>query len=587
MNILGYFHGIDPAAGLLSNGRLVAFVEEERLIRFKHAAGVFPVRAIEACLQKAHLSLSQIDLFAYGWDAPRYGNGQMQSFYEEVNRRYPPDGATLAWQRGTLSWFREENLRRRLRQELARFFGDTHAPELRFYPHHKSHAATAFYFSPLDEALVFTIDGSGDHQCATLWHGKGTQLKLLYEIPIPHSLGWFYAAVTEYLGFDAYDGEYKVMGLAAYGRENPPLRDALSRVVRPGPDGFDYALEPKYIHHGRHTFSARFTDALVDLLGIPPRQGKQPLQPIHEDLAFEAQRALEMHVLRLLAHFRKQTGLKNLCMAGGVALNVKLNSRIHQSGLFDELFIFPFPSDSGCGLGAAAGLYSELCGKRPEPLRHVYLGPSYSDRQIEDQLKSCGLPYRKADSPQDEAAEMLAAGKVIGWFQEGMEAGPRALGARSILADPRTADARDRVNAAIKFREYWRPFCPSVTAESAGRFLDHPADAPYMILAFRATAEAARKLPGVVHVDRTVRPQTVDRVSNPRYHGLLQSFERRTGVPVVLNTSFNVKGEPIVCSPRDALRTFWTTGLDALVIGPFVVEKPQTPVPLGPEEVIR
>ncbi len=587
MNIVGYFRGIDPAACLIQDGRIAAFVEEERLIRFKHGADRFPIRAIDFCLQQTGLTLKDIDFFALGWDVPRYTNGQMQAFYEKVNQKYPPDPGTLAWQRGIVSWYSEANVERRLQQEIVRFFGNVTPPRLRYFPHHKSHAAAAFYGSSFDEALVLTIDGSGDHQCATLWHGRGAELRLLHEIEIPHSLGWFYAAMTEYLGFEAYDGEYKVMGLAAYGQENLRLREALAKVVRPGPWGFDYVVDPRYIHHGPHSYSGRFTDDLVELLGMPPRQGDCPLEKIHEELAFETQFALEEHVLRLLLHFRETTGLRHLCLGGGVALNVKMNSKIHQSGLFDDLFAFPIPSDSGTGIGAGLGLYNEITGERPEPLRHVYLGPSFSDEQVELQLKSCGLTYRRPESLENDAADLLASGKVIGWFQNALEAGPRALGARSILADPRNVDARDRVNSAIKFREYWRPFCPSLTEESAPRFLKQATVAPYMIRAFEATEEAERCVPGVVHIDGTMRVQTVDRQSNPRYYGLLKAFESKTGVPVVLNTSFNIKGEPIVCSPRDALRTFWSTGIDALVIGSFIVEKPESPAPLKPEEVIR
>jgi len=587
MNVIGYFCGIDPAACLMREGELVAFVEEERLIRYKHAASVFPIRAIDFCLQKAGLGLEDIDFFAYGWDSPRYTNGQMQSFYEEVNRKYPPDQGTLSWQRSNLGWFQEESLKQRLQEEIVSFYGRSEAPELRFFPHHKSHAATAFFLSPFEEALVCTVDGSGDHQCATVWHGEGGKLTLLHEITIPHSVGWFYAAITEYLGFAAYDGEYKVMGLAAYGRENLEYREALEKVICPGPQGFDYVVDPKYVHHGDHTYSGRFTDHLVDLLGFAPRQGRRPIERRHEDLAFEAQHALERHVTRLLRHFRKTTGLDKLCLGGGVALNVKMNSTINRSGLFDEMFIFPIPSDSGTGIGAAAGIYNELTGKRPSPLKHVYLGPDFSDEQIEAQLSSCGLVYRRPGNLEEDAADMLASGKVLGWFQNSLEGGPRALGGRSILADPRDVDARDRVNSAIKFREYWRPFCPSVTEESASRFMNRATRAPYMIMAFEATEEAVRRVPGVVHIDHTMRAQTVDAEANPRYYQLLKAFERKTGVPVLLNTSFNIKGEPIVCSPRDALRTFWSTGLDALVIGPFVVEKPEVPTRLEPDEVIR
>ncbi len=587
MNIIGYFQGIDPAACLVRDGELAAYIEEERLVRYKHAPGLFPVRAVEACLQQAGLTLADVDAFAYGWDVPRYTGGTMRAFYDRLNAQAPHDEGTRRWQNGTLSWFNEANVKERLRLALARHFGAPAPPTLCFFPHHASHAAAAFFLSPFDEALVCTIDGSGDSQCVTLWHGHGEALDLIHEIEIPHSLGWFYAALTEFLGFAAYDGEYKVMGLAAYGRENLAFRQALAKVVFPAENGFDYRVEPRYLHHGPHTFSGRFTDHLVELLGLPPRAPGALIEAVHEDLAFEAQRLLERNVLRLLRHFREATGLRHLCLGGGVALNIKMNSRLHRSGLFNDLFICPIPNDAGTAIGAALGVNRRLTSRRPAPLRHVYLGPAYDDAEVELQLQGCGLAYRRCDDIAEATAALLAQGKVVGWFQGAMEGGPRALGARSILADPRMVESRDRVNAAIKFREYWRPFCPSMTEEAVGRFTRDGTRAPFMILAFEASDEAHRQVPAVVHVDGTMRVQTVEEGTNPRFYRLLKAFERQTGVPVLLNTSFNVKGEAIVCSPRDALRTFWSTGLDALAIGNCLVEKPTTPLPLKPEEVIR
>jgi carbamoyltransferase len=577
MNIVGYFHGIDPAACLLSDGEVVAYVEEERLVRIKHAADRFPIRSIAYCLDEAGLTPGDVDCFAYGWNADAYSDGTMQAFYETVNRTHPPDEATLAWQRRNLAWFHRDRLRSTLQRQLLRHFGTRSEPVVRFYPHHRAHAVTAFHCSPFDEALVLTVDGSGDQHCAVVWHGRGLDLRPLHETFIPNSLGWFYAAITEYLGFAAYDGEYKVMGLAAYGRPDERLRAALAKVVSAGPNGYDYAVDPTYLHHGAHTYSERFTDALVDLLDLPPRPETAPIEAVHEDLAFEAQRLLEEHVVRLVAHFRAQTGLRRLCVAGGVGLNVKLNSRLYASGLFDDVFVFPIPSDSGTALGAAAGVHQDATGGRVAPLAHLYWGPGYDDAAIEAQLRSCGLAYRRSDDICEDTAALLADGQVVAWFQGRLEGGPRALGGRSILADPRSGASRERVNAAVKFREYWRPFCPSLTVEAADTYLERPTAAPFMILAFDATAAAARDVPAVVHVDGTTRPQTVDARTNPRYHRLLEAFARRTGVPVLLNTSFNVKGEAIVASPRDALRTFWSTGLDALAIGSFLVTKPHAP----------
>ncbi len=578
MNIVGYLHGRDPSACLLRDGKIVAYVEEERLIRQKHATGIFPIRSIELCLKQGGVSPRDVDCFAFGYDAPRFSNGEIANFYESINRTYPPDPATRSWQLTNLRKHSIAALQSRLDFELLRHFGTKERNLLRFYPHHRAHAAAAFHLAPFDEGLVLILDGSGDHQCTTIWHGCGNVLNLLYEINIPHSLGWFYSAATEYLGFEAYDGEYKVMGLAAYGRPNAVLRKAISCMLASGPAAFDYTLECKYIHCGPHSYSGRFTDHLIDLLGFPPRSQYEPLTAVHEDFAYETQLSLEETVLRLLRHFRRITGLKNLCVGGGVAQNVKMNGRIHDEQLFDQIFIFPIPSDSGTSVGAALGVFQDETGRLPsERFSHVYWGPSYSDAEIETELLSCGVPYQRVENIIEITAVLLCSGHIVGWFQGGMEGGPRALGARSILADPRSAKSRDLVNQAIKYREYWRPFCPSLTEESAFRFVKSPCSAPFMIMAFAATDEASDAIPAVVHVDGTMRVQTVDPTSNPQFYQLLKAFEAKAGVGVLLNTSFNIKGEPMVCSPKDALRTFWSTGLDALAIGNFLLTKPITP----------
>jgi carbamoyltransferase len=580
VNIIGYHPGRDPSACLLQDGRVTAFVEEERLIRYKHAANVFPIRSIDACLRHAGLTLADVECFAFGYDAVRFGNGEMAAFYDRLNERYPPDPGTRSWQRANLGRTAYASVRGRLANELLRRYGTHTPPPLRSYAHHRSHAVATYHLSPFDEALVVIVDGSGEHQCTTVWRGAGQELELIHETELPHSLGWFYSAVTEYLGFDSYDGEYKVMGLAAYGRPNPRFRAVLDEVLHPGEHGFDYAVERDYIHNGPHTYSGRFTDRLVAELGLPPRAHVDPITPEHEDLAFEAQRALEEAVLRLLGHFRQTTGVRTLALGGGVAQNVKLNGRIRESGLFDDVFLFPIPSDSGTSVGAALIAHQEITGSVPRgELEHVYWGPAFTDAEIEAELRRCGVPYERPAAFEERIADLLAGGGIVGWFQGRMEAGHRALGARSILADPRSTAIRDRVNAAVKYREYWRPFCPSMTLEDAGRYVVHPARSPFMIMAFSATDEAARTIPGVVHVDGTMRIHTVEAGSNPLFHAVIKAFEARTGVPVLLNTSFNVKGEPIICSPRDALRTFWSTGLDALAIGPFLLTKPGSGIP--------
>ncbi|MGH6921222.1 MAG: carbamoyltransferase N-terminal domain-containing protein, partial [Geminicoccaceae bacterium] len=259
MVIVGYFSGIDPAVCLVRDGVIESYVEEERLIRYKHAPDVFPIRSLDYCLKQAGIGIGDVDAIAYGWDVPRYSNGDMGAFYERVNAKYPPDQATLSWQKSLLSQFHEDNVREGLRRQIVSFFGTAKMPPLRFYPHHASHAVTAYHLSPFEEALIVTIDGSGDSQCATVWLGTGDRMELIHEVEIPDSLGWFYAAITEFLGFDAYDGEYKVMGLAAYGRPHPRFREALEKVVPVAADGWSYHVDPKFIHHGPHTYSGRFT----------------------------------------------------------------------------------------------------------------------------------------------------------------------------------------------------------------------------------------------------------------------------------------------------------------------------------------
>jgi carbamoyltransferase len=590
VKLLGIFYFpnyADPSAAIVEDGDVVAFVEEERLVRNKHASSYFPAGAVKWVLHAAGLGLRDLDGITIGWDCGMHADGRLAAHFDWINQSYPPTAFDVAYQQKRLSSFTPQRYGSMITRNLRRLFGDGGMPPLIYVPHHLAHAVMAYYHSGFGDSLVLVVDGSGEAATCTWWAARQGKLELLHEVRTPHSLGWFYSAFTEFLGFDAYDGEYKVMGLAAYGRPNQRFRAALEQMVPVAADGWTYHVDPKYIHHGPHTFSGRFTDHLVSLIGMQPRQGPIPLTAIHEDLAFEAQRLLEDRVLRLVRHFRETTGRRNLCLAGGVALNVKMNSHIRRSGLFDEIFVFPIPSDSGTAIGAAAGVYHELTGRRAKPIEHLYFGPEYSDEEIELQISSCGLSYRVCDDIAAATADLLVQGKVVGWFQGRMEGGPRALGGRSILADPRSIESRDRVNAAIKFREYWRPFCPSLLEEKAHRFVRNAAPAPFMITAFDATEEASELCPAIVHVDQTMRVQTVNGHGHPRFHQLLEAFEKRTGVPVLLNTSFNIKGEAIVCSPRDALRTFCSTGLDALAIGRCLVEKPHKPTFLAPEDVIR
>lgn len=565
---------MDPSVAVVRDGRVIAYSEEERHIRNKHAPGVYPRRALEYCLATAGVGMEEIAAVGINWDLDAYTDGRMRAFYESLRRDHPVDAATIRWQ--------ERNLARRDRAVYARehhrewraMFGDRRWPDIRSFGHHFVHAFHAYMQSGFDEAVCLTVDGSGDQHCTVVWHCRGDELRPIRELTMPHSLGWVYAAFTEYLGFEAYDGEYKVMGLAAYGEPDEQLRRALAQIVTVAPDGVGYRVDGRYLHYGPHSVSDRFTDDLVGLLGEPPRRRSEPTTKRHENIAFAVQECLEVTVARLATWALRETGARKLCIGGGVGLNVKMNSALFQMPGVDDLFAHPLCSDAGASAGVALAACHAETGARPERLTSLALGLEASDDEIEQTLRMALLDYERPTDLPDTVAAELEAGRIVAWFQGRMEAGPRALGQRSILADPRVVENRDRVNAIIKFREYWRPFCPSILAEDMPSYFERFTEAPFMILAFPASARLAQDAPAIVHIDGTSRVQMVRREHNPRYYDMIAAFKRRTGVGAVLNTSFNVKGEPIVCTVQDALRTFWSTGLDALAIGSFLVRKP-------------
>lgn len=570
---LGVSEGMDPSVAIVRDGKVLAFMEEERLLRYKHAKDLYPINALKYCLWQADVRPEEIAAIAVHWDLPAYDDGQMAAFFNEMRGKWPLDERTRAWQEARLSRLTPRAVEGRHARAWRRAFGAKPVPPIQSLPHHEVHALQAFTQSPFDEALCITIDGTGDRHCTVLWSCRGDKLEPIYEIMMPNSLGWFYAAFTEYLGFEAYDGEYKVMGLAAHGGPNTALRAKITQILRPGDDGIGYQLDPSYIHYGSHDWSDRHTDKLVDLLGRTPRLADQKIDEWHHDLAYAVQDALEDAALRLVRWGMEKTGHRNLCVGGGVGLNVHMNTRLSKLDRVAHIFPHPLCNDSGAAAGAALGACWLQAGHRPEKLATLALGNQQNDGEIRIALDRCGALYERPKDIADAVATELAKGAVVGWFQGRMEAGPRALGQRSILADPRSLSARDRVNDAIKYREYWRPFCPSMTAESADRYLVDPDDAPFMIRAFDATPALKNEAPAIVNADGTTRVQLVHEQVSPLYHRLIRAFEARTGVPVLLNTSFNLKGEPIVCTINDAIRTFFASGLDALAAGSYLVRK--------------
>ncbi|EAQ04088.1 nodulation protein [Pseudooceanicola batsensis HTCC2597] len=570
---VGIFEGhFDPAVAVVRDGEVIAFNEEERLTRNKHAAHAYPVRALEKTLKDVGIGPEDVAAICVNWDAEAYGDGRIGTFFQSLRDRYDVDAATVAWQDRLLGKFNPEALEKLHHKAWRTIWGDIRLPPVRTVPHHWTHAFQAYAQSPYDSAIALTVDGSGDTHCTVVWKCEGQEITPLKEIPMPHSLGWLYAAFTEYLGFEAYDGEYKVMGLAAFGEADPTLRDKLREIVSLGENG-EYSVDPSFIHYGPHTYSDRYTDRLADLFGRPPRLREEPIEAWHKNLAFEVQALLEETMIALVRWAQAETGFDRLVVGGGVGLNVKMNTRLFDMPEITNIFPHPLCSDSGAAAGAALAVCWQEDGVWPEPLGSLALGVSESNNEIEAVLEKTKLNYTRSEDVAADVAKALADGKIVGWVQGKMEAGPRALGHRSILADPRSEGARDKVNEVIKYRELWRPFCPSMQAEAAADYFDSYDDAPYMIIAFEANQRLKDEAPAIVHIDGTSRVQMVHSETSARYHDLIGKFAELTGVPVLLNTSFNVKGEPIVCTALDAVRTFCGTGLDVLAVGDFILRK--------------
>ncbi len=562
MYILSFKTGHDPAACLVKDGELIAAVEEERFVRVKHAPGYPPWNSIKYCLDYAGISLDEVDEIVFARQKfPRTALTVLQNYLQ-----HPPLGSGMEL-RYALSHMATQRtgLKAHIRgrapyQAIFKVFNG-HPRRVHAFDHHLCHAASAYRVSGFDDAAILTMDGKGEATSAWMGYGKAGGIRELRRINMPHSLGYLYASFTLFLGFEPNEGEYKVMGLAAYGK---PILD-LARVIRLKKGR--YEVEPRYC------LWPYSLEPLSSLFGAP-RQPESEITERYRNLAASIQKALEDAALDLVAWLVQETGLKKICLAGGVALNVKMNKVIRESGLIEDIFVQPAAGDAGNVIGAAYELYHRLGYRNDFVLQHLYLGPEFSDDEIEAELKRQDLQYEYRKDITEVTAGLIARGNIVGWFQGRMEFGPRALGNRSILADPRDARVKDIVNAKVKFREPFRPFTPSILAERAADYLQHPCSAPFMIMSFGAKPERASEIPAVVHVDGTVRPQTVDRKTNPRYHRLLTAFEAVAGVPVLLNTSFNVRGEPVVCTPRDALSTFAKAHLDYLAIGNFLLSRP-------------
>jgi carbamoyltransferase len=577
MNILGInaYHG-NASAAIVCEGRLVAAVEEERFNRVKYAAG-FPAQAIRYCLKEAGLELKDIDHVAVPRDP--YARLGTKLFYA----------------------LRMPSFARERMKVLAKFTGipealaqafDTNPAKLgaKFHrvEHHQAHLASAFFVSPFERAALLSADGLGDF-ASTMWgSGDGSRMKIDGAIAFPHSLGLFYSAVTQYLGFLKFGDEYKVMGLGAYGA--PEQQDAFRKIVRTNGDGFRLGLE--YFTHHRTgpemswaeadktpTLGKMFSEEMEKLLG-PKRNPEEPLEQRHKNLASALQARLEEIYLGMLKKLAERTGLKAVCLAGGVAFNCVANGKIFDTTGFEQVYVHPAAGDAGLAVGAAYYVWHQILGKpRSFVMDHAYWGPGYTREEVRHAMDANGslkngwhIEELPEESLMQRTAAIVADGKILGWFQGRAEWGPRALGNRSIVADPRRPEMKEVLNQRIKHREIFRPFAPSILAESTGEWFEKSHPSPFMTLAYSVRPEKREEIPAPTHVDGTGRLQTVTREANPRYWGLIKAFEQLTGVPVVLNTSFN-DNEPIVCRPEEALDCFQRTQMDALVLGDFLITR--------------
>ena len=591
LGISAFYH--DSAAALVVDGEIVAAAQEERFTRKKHDSA-FPIRAIDYCLEETGLTPEAIDYVGF-YDKPFLKFERLLETYLS----FAPSGFrsfTLAMP----LWLKQKL---RLPREMSRGLRQGYQKRYVFCEHHESHAASAFFPSPFEEAAILTLDGVGEWATTTLGSGRGNRIELSHELRFPHSLGLLYSAFTYFTGFRVNSGEYKLMGLAPYGE--PKYVDLiLEKLIDLKEDG-SFRMDLSYFNYCQGlTMTSKKFDRLF---GRPPRQPETPLTENDMDLAASIQKVTEEIMLRSASHLHQQTGLKNLCLAGGVALNCVGNGRIQREGPFDNVWIQPAAGDAGGALGVALLIWHQLLDHprevdQPDSQMGSLLGPRFGDEQIRQALSEAGAVYHHfpdEDELCSQVAELLDSQQVIGWMQGRMEFGPRALGSRSIIGDARDREMQTVMNVKIKFRESFRPFAPSVLEERASAHFEMKAEqpSPYMLLVapvqpsqrlqpgeeanylkgLQKLKGTRSQLPAITHVDYSARVQTVDETRNPHYHKLLRAFEQKTGCPVIINTSFNVRGEPIVCTPAEAYHCFMGTHMDVLAVGNFLLHKKEQP----------
>lgn len=576
---LGIFGpGPNSSAALCSDNEIIAWAEEERFNRIKTSPNAYPARAIEFCVNEARKRGLEVEAIGYAWDCETYAELATQNL-EETLAKFPSetDHISRLAQNGLNSLYNPDKIRQDLSIILRKLGIELTSANFKFYSHHLSHVASAVYCSGFDEALVIVNDGVGEVASSSLVYvdKTGKMHELVTEV-LPNTLGGFYATITEYLGFKAYVDEGKTMGLAAYGAPDPAIMKVFDEMVQCEETAFNYTVNPRFRYSGKRTYGSRFTDLMVEKLGPARAAGVSAMQHPYPAIAYAAQKKLEEALFAQLRYAASLNMSGNICFAGGVHMNCKANGLLGESDLFENYFFQPAASDNGVCLGAALLAKVDATGETPKlpVLEHLYFGPSFTDEEIEKVLNNCKITYKKSDNIAADVAKHIADNQIVGWFQGRMEVGARALGGRSILANPLNPDARDHVNKHVKNRESWRPFCPSLKKESFKGYFDTPIDkSPFMIVACRIEEEFKNVLPSCVHIDGTVRSQTVSKDINPLYWAVMNEFEKITGQSIIVNTSFNVQGEPIVMRPEEAIRCFYGSGMDVLAMGSYLITK--------------
>jgi len=589
MKILGiscFYH--DSAACLIIDGKIMAAAQEERFTRKKHDAS-FPKKAIKYCLKEANLKTEDLDLVAF-YDKPFLKFERILETYF----KYAPKGFA-SFIKALPAWLKEKLWIPQIIEKELGYKG-----KIVFSQHHQSHAVSAFYPSPFKEAAFLTVDGVGEWATTSFGIGRGNKLEIDSEIHFPDSLGLLYSAFTYYTGFKVNSGEYKIMGLAPYGEVK--YKDLIyQHLIKVKEDG-SFKLNMDYFNY--HVGLTMTSKKFDKLFGGPPRQPESELTQREMDLTRSVQEVIEEVIIKIARHIKKKTGQKYLCLAGGVALNCVANGKLLREGIFEDIWIQPASGDAGGALGAALFAWYQYLdqdrqARQPDSQSGSYLGPSFNDQEIEDFLRKNNLPYQKLEDYQlyNRVTDLMLEEKVIGWFQGRMEYGPRALGNRSIIGDARSEKMQKKMNLKIKFRESFRPFAPSVMEDKVGEFFEIDRPSPYMLLVADVREDKRRwmteeekklwgikklnvvrsKIPAITHIDYSARLQTVSRQANPRYYSLIERFYEKTGCPVIVNTSFNVRGEPIVCTPKEAYTCFMRTEMDCLVLGNYLLIKDNQP----------